>query len=196
MDCSDRGHAVVHRIQGCGARMPPTAGSPWVQRSTVPRHRRSLHDHLRPTHGSLAPCSEPSRCGLASVSFVVSQQRRPALTAPARGAGIAMRVGTKKRSPDRTKKLQGSKESKKGRNTVLDKKPHTRVCKGGPGALLLSRAWSAFAHADSADRVGKGGRHAVRDRDVGAAFAHPTVPPKSDSLIVESLFKALLRTHP
>jgi hypothetical protein len=154
MDCSDRGHAVVHRIQGCGARMPPTAGSPWVQRSTVPRHRRSLHDHLRPTHGSLAPCSEPSRCGLASVSFVVSQQRRPALTAPARGAGIAMRVGTKKRSPDRTKKLQGSKESKKGRNTVLDKKPHTRVCM--VTALLSPTVSAASRHARWRERVVSG----------------------------------------
>ena len=48
MDCSDRGHAVVHRIQGCGARMPPTAGSPWVQRLTVRGIADHLRDHLRP----------------------------------------------------------------------------------------------------------------------------------------------------
>jgi hypothetical protein len=46
---------------------------------------------------------------------------------------------------------------------LLDKKPHTRVGKGGQGATVLAQRLSAFAHAvrrcDQArpDSVGKGG---------------------------------------
>src|ERR1700693_903813 len=43
--------------------------------------------------------------GLPGAENARPQERRPSLTAPARGGVIAMRVGTKKRPSDRTKKL-------------------------------------------------------------------------------------------
>jgi hypothetical protein len=58
-----------------------------------------------PTTSSLTPCSPPSRRGLATAEAVSPSQRRPALTAAARGVSSAMQVGTKKRCTDRTKKL-------------------------------------------------------------------------------------------
>jgi hypothetical protein len=39
-----------------------------------------------PTRRSLTPCSPPSRRGLASAELGAHKERRPALTAPARGA--------------------------------------------------------------------------------------------------------------
>ena len=50
-----------------------------------------------PDRATLAPCSLPSRRGLATTQLVVTTQRRPALTAAARGASRNSRVGTKKR---------------------------------------------------------------------------------------------------
>jgi transposase len=58
-----------------------------------------------PTTPSVTPCSPPSRRGLASAVFVASTQRRPSLTAAARGVTPPGQVGTKKRPSDRTKKL-------------------------------------------------------------------------------------------
>jgi hypothetical protein len=58
-----------------------------------------------PTATSVTPCSPPSRRGLATQELVAPAQRRPALTAAARGVTRSMRVGTKKRPPGRTKKL-------------------------------------------------------------------------------------------
>ena len=117
--------------------MPPTAGSPWVNGvRRCPDIAELCAIIFVPTHGILAPCSEPSRRGLASVPLAVSQQRRPALTAPARGAHIAMRVGTKKRPSDRTKKLPMSKESEKGRKTVLDNKSPIQGCAKSPREAL------------------------------------------------------------
>jgi transposase len=57
-----------------------------------------------PTTPSVTPCSPPSRRGLAPVELVASAQRRPSLTAPARGVTGPRQVGTKKRPSDRTKK--------------------------------------------------------------------------------------------
>ena len=57
-----------------------------------------------PTASSVTPCSPPSRRGLASQEAVAPPQRRPSLTAAARGVTRSMRVGTKKRPPGRTKK--------------------------------------------------------------------------------------------
>ena len=57
-----------------------------------------------PNARSMAPCSPPSRRGLQMPELVAQPQRRPALTASAHGAQGALQVGTKKRSPGRTKK--------------------------------------------------------------------------------------------
>ena len=62
-----------------------------------------------PTRPSMTPCSTPSRRGLSSPAFATPTERRPALTAPARGVIAPAQVGTKKRSCGRTKKLTGSK---------------------------------------------------------------------------------------
>jgi transposase len=62
-----------------------------------------------PTRPSMTPCSAPSRRGLSRPKQATPQERRPALTAPARGVIAPAQVGTKKRSCGRTKKLTGSK---------------------------------------------------------------------------------------
>jgi len=62
-----------------------------------------------PTRPSMTPCSAPSRRGLSSPEPATPQERRPALTAPARGVIAPAQVGTKKRSCGRTKKLTSSK---------------------------------------------------------------------------------------
>jgi transposase len=59
----------------------------------------------RPTRSSVTPCSPPSRRGLARAELAAAAQRRPALTASARGVPSPLQVGTKKRPPGRTKKL-------------------------------------------------------------------------------------------
>jgi transposase len=64
-----------------------------------------------PNARSVPPCSPPSRRGLEISKLVAQPQRRPALTASARGAPGALQVGTKKRFPGRTKKLKGDAES-------------------------------------------------------------------------------------
>jgi transposase len=61
-----------------------------------------------PTPPSVTPCSPPSRRGLANAEIAESTQRRPALTAAARGVTSPAQVGTKKRSRSRTKKLTTS----------------------------------------------------------------------------------------
>jgi transposase len=58
-----------------------------------------------PTAQRVTPCSPPSRRGLETPERVAAEQRRPALTASARGVPDGPQVGTKKRSSDRTKKL-------------------------------------------------------------------------------------------
>jgi transposase len=63
-----------------------------------------------PTSARVTPCSPPSRRGLAMQEFVEAQERRPALTASARGVPEALQVGTKKRLPGRTKKLRRKEE--------------------------------------------------------------------------------------
>jgi transposase len=64
-----------------------------------------------PDARSVAPCSPPSRRGLEISELVVQPQRRPALTASARGAPTAAQVGTKKRPAGRTKKLTAKREN-------------------------------------------------------------------------------------
>ena len=58
-----------------------------------------------PTPPSVTPCSPPSRRGLPSAEIAEGAERRPSLTAAARGVTSPGQVGTKKRSPSRTKKL-------------------------------------------------------------------------------------------
>jgi transposase len=62
------------------------------------------------TPSSMTPCSPPSRRGLARAELAALAQRRPALTATARGVPARLRVGTKKRPSGRTKKLTASKQ--------------------------------------------------------------------------------------
>jgi transposase len=62
-----------------------------------------------PTRPSMTPCSPPSRRGLPSPELAKPAERRPSLTAAARGVIAPAQVGTKKRSCGRTKKLTGSK---------------------------------------------------------------------------------------
>jgi len=50
-----------------------------------------------PTACSVTPCSPPSRRGLATAELAAPAQRRPALTASARGVCERTQVGTKKR---------------------------------------------------------------------------------------------------
>jgi hypothetical protein len=57
-----------------------------------------------PTPASVTPCSPPSRRGLAAPEPAARPQRRPSLTAAARGVTGPGQVGTKKRSCSRTKK--------------------------------------------------------------------------------------------
>jgi len=62
-----------------------------------------------PTTPSVTPCSPPSRRGLARPEPGALPERRPSLTAVARGVTGQGQVGTKKRPPDRTKKLTRKK---------------------------------------------------------------------------------------
>jgi len=65
-----------------------------------------------PTPSSVTPCSPPSRRGLEAAEIVEGAERRPSLTAAARGVTSPGQVGTKKRSRSRTKKLPtGSSET-------------------------------------------------------------------------------------
>jgi Helix-turn-helix domain len=62
-----------------------------------------------PTTPSVTPCSPPSRRGLSRPEFVKPAERRPSLTASARGVTPTGQVGTKKRPSGRTKKLTRKK---------------------------------------------------------------------------------------
>jgi len=73
-------------------------------------HRLARYDAhgaliVRPTAPSLAACSTASRDGLHGAERVDSPAQRPPLTRSAPAASLSARVGTKKRLPDRTKKL-------------------------------------------------------------------------------------------
>ena len=60
-----------------------------------------------PTQKNLASCSTPSRRGLEAPAARAHPARRPALTASRHEAPRQPWVGTKKRVPGRTKKLNG-----------------------------------------------------------------------------------------
>jgi transposase len=63
-----------------------------------------------PTTRSVTPCSPPSRRGLAAPELAAPPQRRPSLTASARGVSTKGQVGTEKRPQDRTKKPDRKKD--------------------------------------------------------------------------------------
>src|SRR5438093_5792604 len=94
------GHQARPDTRLCGAfRMSITAQSRTKQRRTA---RCAT---LRPDRATLAPCSLPSRRGLSIPELVVTTQRRPALTAAARGAAVKLAGRDEETAPGRTKKL-------------------------------------------------------------------------------------------
>ena len=96
----------IHRIQGCEATFTsPTAGSPQIDGRNPALPRAGRISPAIPTRTSVTPCSPPSRRGLARAEIVKPAERRPSLTASARGVTGHGQVGTKKRPSDRTKKL-------------------------------------------------------------------------------------------
>ena len=91
---------TADRMQGCGAmRLRPTASS---------------LDIVIPTKTSVPPCSELSRCGLATLERGARPERRPTLTAPARDGVRTVRVGAKKRE-SKSNQETGMKEKRKCR---------------------------------------------------------------------------------
>ena len=64
-----------------------------------------------PTCLILAPRSGPSRRGLETLAQVEKSSRRPALTAPARGAPLHPQAGTKERPPGTNKGTARSRRS-------------------------------------------------------------------------------------
>ena len=70
---------------------------------------RWLRDFLRPDASALAPCSLPSRRGLFRPELAASAERRPALTAAARGASEIPAGRDEETASGRTKKLAEGK---------------------------------------------------------------------------------------
>ena len=60
------------------------------------RHKRAPLDIVIATTTSVLPCSELSRCGLASAGHEEISERRPILTSPARDSVWKLRVAAKK----------------------------------------------------------------------------------------------------
>ena len=73
------------------------------------RHKRAPLDIVIPTTTSVLPCSELSRCGLASPGHEEKSERRPTLTAPARDSIGDIWVGAKKRASGSTKETDEEK---------------------------------------------------------------------------------------
>ncbi len=86
-------------------------------RIALPEERRFTHVVARrewvriPTRLILAPCSGPSRCGLATLARQARQARRPTLTVPACGAPLHPQAGTKERLPGTNKGTAQSQEA-------------------------------------------------------------------------------------
>jgi len=93
---------VPDRIQG-DAVLPHSS---FTAQSRITSHRSSRDQSPRPS--SFAPGSPPSRPGLATTQLAAAAQRRPALTAAARGASAEPRSGRRnasvelRNSPTRT----------------------------------------------------------------------------------------------
>lgn len=86
-----------------------------------------------PDRATLAPCSLPSRRGLATTELVVTTSRRPALTAAARGAFETLAGRDEETAPGRTKKL--SEEGHDAHGPVIN--PSLGAC--GTRSLLPDR---------------------------------------------------------
>ena len=88
----------------------------------------------RPDRSSFAPCSPPSRRGLAKAEFAAPTTRRPALTGAARGAPRELRSGRRNASVEQRNVttpivacvVRGVCRTA---NLPLDTVPHTRVGK-------------------------------------------------------------------
>ena len=123
-----------------------------------------------PDRATLAPCSLPSRRGLATTELVVTTSRRPALTAAARGAFEILAGRDEETAPGQTKKL--SQEGHDAHGPVINPSIGAR----GTRSLLPDRrslltvpivGWAnahdrccsslglacAFAHADPRSRL-------------------------------------------
>src|SRR5712691_4919090 len=113
------------RIQG-DADFPHAS---FTAQSKITSCRRSRDRTSRPS--SLAPCSRPSRRGLTRLKLVARAERRPALTAAARGAPPRWRSGRRNASVEQRNipPPQDRKRSALGHLFPLDE-PHTRVGKG------------------------------------------------------------------
>ena len=81
-----------------------------VAAQVVPRQRAPL-GRVIPTTTSVPPCSGLSRCGLQTMVREAMAERRPILTAPARGGIRHVWVGAKKRAAKPNKET-GMKEVK------------------------------------------------------------------------------------
>ena len=74
------------------------------------RHKRAPLDIVIATTTSVLPCSELSRCGLASAGHEEISERRPILTSPARDSVWKLRVAAKKWLFKSNKEIGGLKE--------------------------------------------------------------------------------------
>ena len=144
-----------------------------------------------PDRATLASCSLPSRRGLATTQLVVTTQRRPALTAAARGASEKLAGRDEETAPGRTKKLS----RRYGAHHRPDPPPRSAraargaCCPTGVPSTVPIQGWAnapaqvsmlrvpsrAFAHADHGpDRVGKIARHCCATHRRSGDFAHST----------------------
>jgi transposase len=93
--------------RACQQTRPHRLGGP--QQGTQIRIHQDEYDGV-PSSLSVAPCSEPPRRGLETPASEASQARRPALTAPARGARCQPHAGTKERPHGTNKGTAPDKE--------------------------------------------------------------------------------------
>jgi hypothetical protein len=87
-------------------------------------------------------CSKLSRYGLVSSEHAATLARRPTLTAPARDDVRELRVGTKKRALNRTKKLTKNERFAALANFLTKKAPYKETALGGRRTMPHVRAKS------------------------------------------------------
>ena len=116
-----------------------------------------------PDRATLAPCSLPSRRGLATTELVVTTSRRPALTAAARGAFEILAGRDEETAPGQTKKL--SQEGHDAHGPVIN--PSLGAC--GTRSLLPDRrslltvpiqGWAKARLSHAPDRANNGAHRA------------------------------------
>jgi hypothetical protein len=139
-----------------------------------------------PDRATLAPCSLPSRRGLATTELVVTTSRRPALTAAARGAFEILAGRDEETAPGRTKKLSQEGHDAHGpvinpsigargtRSLLPDRRSLLTVPIQGWAKVRPSK-YSAQATARAPRPRGSASqRLRVRTARAKRAFAHPT----------------------